>query len=51
MTPYYSSETPPEPSRRSAGAWMILLSAWAIGLLIWTVYVAAFVFVVIRVLA
>ena len=49
MTPDYSTETPPEPSRRRR-AWMILLVAWAIGLLIWTLYIAAFVFVVIRVL-
>jgi hypothetical protein len=51
MTPDYSTEPPPEPSQRSARAWMILLGAWAVGLLIWTVYIAAFVFIVIAVLA
>jgi len=50
MTPDYSNEPPPERSRRRARAWMILLTAWAIGLLIWTVYIAAFVYVIIRVL-
>lgn len=50
MTPDYSTETPPEPSQRSAGSWLILLGSWAIGLLIWTIYIAIFVFIVIRVL-
>jgi hypothetical protein len=51
MTPDYSNEPPPEPSHRTARAWLVLLGAWAIGLLIWMVYVAAYVYIVIRVLA
>lgn len=51
MTPDYSSEPPPEPSHRSTRAWLIRLSAWAIGLLVWTVYIAAYVYLVIRVLS
>jgi hypothetical protein len=51
MTPDYSSELPPEPSKRSTRAWLVLLSAWVVGLLIWTVYIAAYVYIVIRVLA
>jgi hypothetical protein len=51
MTPDYSSELPPEPSQRGALAWLVLLGAWAIGLLVWTVYIAAYVYIVIRVLA
>ena len=51
MTHDCSSELPPEPSHRSAHAWLILLSAWSIGLLIWTIYIAVYVYVVVRVLA
>ncbi|MBC8108987.1 MAG: hypothetical protein H7Z14_20545 [Anaerolineae bacterium] len=51
MTPDYSNEPPPEQSRRSARAWLVLLVAWGIGLVIWTVYIAAYVYIVIRVLA
>ena len=42
MTPDYSNDLPPEPSHRSAAAWCILLSTWAVGLLIWSVYDAAY---------
>ena len=50
MTPDYSSELPPEPSRRSTSAWLVLLGAWAVGLVVWTVYIAAYVYIVVRVL-
>jgi hypothetical protein len=50
MTPDYSNQIPPEPSHRSASAWLVLLSAWVIGLLIWSAYVAAYVYFVIWVL-
>ena len=50
MTPDYSTEPPPEPSHRSVRAWLVLLLAWGVGLLIWTVYLAAYVYIVIRVL-
>ena len=50
MTPDYSNEPSPEPSHRSARAWLMLLAAWGVGLLIWTVYIAAYVYIVIRVL-
>ncbi|CAN5368176.1 hypothetical protein BH09PLA1_BH09PLA1_29020 [soil metagenome] len=50
MTDQPTETAPPRPPR-TARAWIILLIAWAIGLLIWTVYIAAFVYGVIRVLA
>ncbi len=34
---------PEEPRvRRSAGQWLLLLAVWAVGLCVWTVYVAVF---------
>ena len=34
----YASPRMRSPVKRSLGQWMILLTAWAVGLVIWTVY-------------
>jgi hypothetical protein len=36
--------------RRGAREWIVLLMAWSIGLIVWTVYIAMYVYLVIRVL-
>jgi hypothetical protein len=36
-----SPDEPPPKTRRPARTWVILLIVWAIGLAVWTVYIAA----------
>ena len=38
----------PSTKKRSAGQWFILLLAWLVGLVVWAVYVAVIVLLLLR---
>jgi hypothetical protein len=45
---YTSPETPEAVRPRTLGQWLILLASWAVGLVVWTIYVLVIGFIVLR---
>jgi len=46
----YASPQTRSRVKRSPGQWIILLCAWAVGLVVWTVYGAIIVIILLRIL-
>ena len=46
----YADPQTKSPVKRSASQWAILLGAWAVGLIVWAIYVVAIGFVLLQLL-
>ena len=47
---YPAAHVPPSRPRRSVRSWVLLLAVWAVGLLIWGVYLIAITYLLTRIL-
>ena len=49
--PVNYTELPPARPPRSIAMWMLLFGVWAVGLMVWCLYLAAFSYLLIRFLS